>query len=95
MPRERPLRPVSPETTPSPDEQEMERVPRAAERLDSAQGHSVSGRRTALNAGLAVIAGRTVGALSRRLHLGGGTSIVGVVAQRVYPGIVAHLATQL
>jgi UDP-N-acetylmuramyl tripeptide synthase len=95
MPRERPLRPVSSETTPLPDEQEMERVPRAAERLDSAQGHSVSGRRTALNAGLAVIAGRTVGALSRRLHLGGGTSIVGVVAQRVYPGIVAHLATQL
>jgi len=48
-----------------------------------------------LGAGLAVIAGRTVGALSRRLHLGGGTSIVGIVAQRVYPDIVEHLATQL
>lgn len=95
MPRERPLRPVSPETTPFPAEQEMERVPRAAERLDSVQGHPGFGRRAMLNAGLAVIAGRTVGALSRRLHLGGGTSIVGVVAQRVYPGIVAHLATQL
>ncbi|HEV2658984.1 MAG TPA: MurT ligase domain-containing protein, partial [Ktedonobacteraceae bacterium] len=57
--------------------------------------HAGSGRRAAFNAGLAVIAGRTVGALSRRLHMGGGTSIVGVVAQRVYPGIVAHLATQL
>ena len=95
MPRERPLRPVSQETTPSPDEQERKQTPLAAEWLDSAQGHSGSGRRAALNAGLAVIAGRTVGALSRRLHLGGGTSIVGVVAQRVYPGIVAHLATQL
>src|SRR5579884_4297068 len=52
-------------------------------------------KRGSLRAGLAVIAGRTVGALSRRLHLGGGTSIVGVVAQRVYPGIVEHLAAQL
>jgi UDP-N-acetylmuramyl tripeptide synthase len=48
-----------------------------------------------LRAGLAVVAGRAAGALSRRLHLGGGTSIVGVVAQRMYPEIVEHLATQL
>lgn len=48
-----------------------------------------------LRAGLAVVAGRTAGALSRRLHVGGGTSIVGIVAQRMYPGIVEHLATQL
>ena len=46
-------------------------------------------------AGLAVILGRTAGAVSRRVHLGGGTSIVGVVAQRVYPPIVEHLARQL
>ncbi len=39
--------------------------------------------------------GRAAGALSRRLHLGGGTSIVGVVAERLYPGIVDHLASQL
>ncbi len=52
-------------------------------------------RRTSLRAGLAVVGGRTVGALSRRLHLGGGTSVVGLVAQRVYPNIVGHLATQL
>jgi lipid II isoglutaminyl synthase (glutamine-hydrolysing) len=51
--------------------------------------------RGAVRAGMAVIAGRTAGALSRRLHLGGGTSIVGVVAQRVYPDIVGHLATEL
>lgn len=51
--------------------------------------------RGAVRAGIAVIAGRTAGALSRRLHLGGGTSIVGVIAQRVYPDIVGHLATEL
>ncbi|MBA2678413.1 MAG: Mur ligase family protein [Ktedonobacteraceae bacterium] len=52
-------------------------------------------QRNPVRAGLAVIAGRMAGALSRRLHLGGGTSIVGVVAQRVYPEIVEHLATEL
>src|SRR6516165_5795344 len=52
-------------------------------------------RRRSLRAGLAVVGGRTAGALSRRLHLGGGTSIAGLVAQRLYPGIVRHLSTQL
>lgn len=46
-------------------------------------------------AGLAVMSGRAAGAISRRLHLGGGTSIVGMVAQRIYPPIVGHLARQL
>ncbi|GAC1645009.1 MAG: MurT ligase domain-containing protein [Ktedonobacteraceae bacterium] len=46
-------------------------------------------------AGLAVVLGRAAGAMSRRLHIGGGTSIVGVVAQHVYPPIVGHLARQL
>ncbi len=95
MPRERPSRPVSQETTPSPEEHKMDQAPLAAERLEHTKGRTGSRRRAALNAGLAVIAGRTAGALSRRLHLGGGTSIVGVVAQRVYPDIVEHLATQL
>ncbi len=48
-----------------------------------------------LRAGLAVMGGRAAGALSRRLHLGGGTSIAGMVAQRLYPDIVEHLSTQL
>ena len=52
-------------------------------------------RRTSLRAGIAVVGGRTAGALSRRLHLGGGTSVAGLVAQRMYPNIVGHLATQL
>ncbi len=58
------------------------------------QGNS-NQKRHPLRAGLAVVGGRTAGALSRRLHLGGGTSIVGVVAQRLYPDIVEHLASQL
>jgi UDP-N-acetylmuramyl tripeptide synthase len=52
-------------------------------------------RQHALRAGLAVVAGRAAGAISRRLHLGGGTSIVGIVAQRIYPEIIEHMATQL
>ncbi len=50
---------------------------------------------SSLQAGLAVVLGRAAGAISRRIHLGGGTSIVGVVAQRIYPPIVEHLARQL
>jgi lipid II isoglutaminyl synthase (glutamine-hydrolysing) len=52
-------------------------------------------KRSSLRAGLAVMGGRAAGALSRRLHLGGGTSIAGIVAQRLYPDIVEHLSTQL
>ncbi len=48
-----------------------------------------------LRAGFAVLAGQSAGTLSRRLHVGGGTSIAGLVAQRVDPGIVDHLAAQL
>src|SRR6266516_3219178 len=52
-------------------------------------------RLISLRAGVAVIGGRAAGALSRRLHLGGGTTIAGIVAQHLYPGIVSHLAGQL
>jgi UDP-N-acetylmuramyl tripeptide synthase len=48
-----------------------------------------------LRVGLAVVAGRAAGAISRRLHLGGGTSVVGIVAQRIYPKIIEHMAAQL
>src|SRR5437763_1531588 len=50
---------------------------------------------SSFRAGLAVMGGRAAGALSRRLHLGGGTSIVGIVEQRLYPDIVGHLSSQL
>lgn len=60
------------------------------------ESHRYTKRRpSSLRAGLAVLGGRAAGALSRRLHLGGGTSIAGVVAQRLYPDIVGHLSTQL
>jgi lipid II isoglutaminyl synthase (glutamine-hydrolysing) len=57
--------------------------------------HFTQRRRSSLRAGLAVMGGRAAGALSRRLHLGGGTSIAGLVAQRLYPDIVGHLSKQL
>lgn len=62
-----------------------------------ARSKRVSKRRQnrSLRAGLAVMGGRAAGALSRRFHLGGGTSIAGMVAQRLYPDIVEHLSTQL
>src|SRR5205085_11188301 len=59
------------------------------------QRHTSHQHRSSLRAGLAVIGGRAAGALSRRLHIGGGTSVVGIVAQRFYPDIVSHLASQL
>src|SRR5260370_8830523 len=52
-------------------------------------------RRSSLRAGLAVIGGRAAGALSRRLRLGGGTTIAGGVAQRLYPNIIGHLSPPL
>jgi UDP-N-acetylmuramyl tripeptide synthase len=71
------------------------RTSESQESPESSTNHNSSSPRPSLRAGLAVVGGRTAGALSRRLHLGGGTSIVGLVAQRVYPDIVGHLATQL
>ncbi len=57
--------------------------------------HRKKRRRSSFRAGLAVVGGRAAGALSRRLNLGGGTSIAGLVAQRLYPDIVDHLSMQL
>src|ERR1700704_5410977 len=68
---------------------------RTRRRSGSARQQLRRRRDDSLRAGLAIVAGRTAGALSRRLHLGGGTSIAGIVAQQMYPGIIAHLATQL
>jgi UDP-N-acetylmuramyl tripeptide synthase len=48
-----------------------------------------------LRAAMAVMTGRLAGALSRRLGLGGGTSIAGLAAQRVSPDIVKRLAAEL
>src|SRR5260370_17015578 len=57
--------------------------------------HSTKRHRSSLRAGLAGMGGRAAGALSRRLHLGGGTSITGLLANSLYPNILNHLSTQL
>ncbi len=51
--------------------------------------------RAQARAAAAVVAGRTSGALARRLRLGGGTSLPGLVARRVDPAIVEFLGSQL
>jgi UDP-N-acetylmuramyl tripeptide synthase len=97
MRKQRPSQPISTEAQTQEREQERKmRHPRLAAKRQAAQSQRrPPRRRSSLGAGMAVVAGRAAGALSRRLHLGGGTSIVGVVAQRVYPDIVGHLASQL
>ncbi len=48
-----------------------------------------------VRAAAAVTLGRFSGALSRRLGMGGGTSLPGIVARRVDPSIVSRLSRQL
>ncbi len=94
MPEQRPTQPVSSEADPQPEGQtDPPSLPLHIEYNRRKQRQQR--RRSPLRASLAVTAGRTVGALSRRLHLGGGTSIMGIVAQGIYPQIVTHLATEL
>ncbi len=95
MRKHRPSQPISQEPYLQQRERKMSQTPFVAQRLVGKGQRRPHLRRSSLRAGLAVIAGRGAGALSRRLHLGGGTSIVGIVAQRVYPDIVEHLGTQL
>ncbi|GCE28010.1 hypothetical protein KDA_34940 [Dictyobacter alpinus] len=94
MRNEQPSQPLSPENNQSPPESSLEPAPPPAAEEEATKKPRPK-QPPAMRAGLAVVAGRTAGAISRRLHLGGGTSIVGVVAQRVYPDIIEHLATEL
>src|SRR5712691_9685322 len=71
------------------------RIQPVAGRLGSNSQRRVQPRGISLRAGLAVVGGRAAVALSRRLHLGGGTSIAGIVAQRLYPEITSYLAAEL
>lgn len=73
----------------------VSRKPFVASPSGSTSQRTTRHRRISLRAGVAVLGGRIAGALSRRLHLGGGTTIAGIVAQRLYPDIVGHLAAQL
>ncbi len=94
MRKQRPSQPILPTGLP-PDESKMASHSPTTSPKEVGRKLYPQHQRNTVRAGLAVIAGRTAGALSRRFHLGGGTSIVGVVAQRVYPEIVEHLATEL
>ncbi len=80
-----------PESDSTEDQMPANRSSKAA----SSQRDKRRRRSSSFRAGLAVMGGRAAGALSRRLHFGGGTSIAGMVAQRLYPDIVGHLSTQL
>src|SRR5258708_27887434 len=95
MRRNKSSRPTTPEAELPERKRKMSRTPSPSQGAQAEKKSQRRPQRPPLRAGLAVVAGRTVGALSRRLHLGGGTSIVGIVAQRMYPEIVEHLATQL
>ncbi|HEU5316184.1 MAG TPA: MurT ligase domain-containing protein [Chloroflexota bacterium] len=48
-----------------------------------------------LRAGLAVTAARVAGAASRTLGRGGGTALPGLLAERIDPNLLTHLAAQL
>src|SRR5579885_200768 len=95
MRRNKPSEPIS-KTDPGPKRaRQMDHAQIPGGKLAISKKRRSNRRRFSPRAALAVIAGRAGGAISRRLGLGGGTSIVGVVAQRVYPGIVEYLADQL
>ncbi|HTI13237.1 MAG TPA: MurT ligase domain-containing protein [Dictyobacter sp.] len=95
MRKEKSSQPISPEEPEQPLQSDQLHTTESPPSPHTPEKKRSPKNRGNIRAGLAVIAGRSVGALSRRLHLGGGTSIVGVVAQRVYPDIVEHLATEL
>jgi UDP-N-acetylmuramyl tripeptide synthase len=94
MRKNRPSQPTSPQETDTDQASKMDHT-LTVNGPDAKSQRRLPRGRSSLRAGLAVVAGRTAGALSRRLHVGGGTSIIGVVAQRIDPHIVEHLATQL
>lgn len=95
MRKQEPSEPVSPDLNPDFTEGKMETASLPIPTDEAKRKPRSNQQQNAVRAGFAVIAGRTAGAISRRLHIGGGTSIVGVVAQRVYPDIVGHLAKEL
>ncbi len=95
MRKNKPSRLIIKKQTVEESEDTVSRVLLAPEQQARKSQRSPERRHSPLRAGLAIVAGRTAGALSRRLRLGGGTSVVGLVAQRVYPEIIEHLATQL
>lgn len=95
MPEKKPSLPAKPERHARQKKSEKETSPTNTMRQATSNKRSSKRQTRSLRAGLAVMGGRAAGAISRRLHLGGGTSIAGIVAQRLYPDIVNHLSSQL
>ena len=95
MPEKKPSPPVDREKRAQRRKSEKDSSPSSTARRAANSKRPAKRRPLSLRAGLAVMGGRAAGAISRRLHLGGGTSIAGVVAQRLYPDIVNHLSSQL
>src|ERR1700730_13686475 len=95
MPEKKPSLPAKREERVRQQKSEKETLPSSNVRRATNSKRSSKRQTRSLRAGLAVMGGRAAGAISRRLHLGGGTSIAGVVAQRLYPDIVNHLSSQL
>ena len=95
MPDKKSSPPVDREKRVRKRESERETSPSSNVRKATNSKRTAKRQTRSLRAGLAVMGGRAAGAISRRLHLGGGTSIAGVVAQRIYPDIVNHLSSQL
>ncbi len=95
MPEKKPALPSKSERRARPQKSEQGTSPSSQAKRTIGSKRSSKRQRISLRAGLAVVGGRAAGAISRRLGLGGGTSIAGVVAQRLYPDIVHHLSSQL
>src|SRR6266852_3036204 len=95
MPEKKPSPPVDREKRAQQRKSEKESLPSSTVRRAANSKRPAKRRPLSLRAGLAVMGGRAAGAISLRLRLGGGTSIAGVVAQRLYPDIVKHLSSQL
>jgi len=96
MPKNKPSHPIQRDVRKRRKNSSTDSTPAAVDHHAKTTGsRHLPRRRSSLRAGLAVIGGRAAGALSRRLRLGGGTSIAGVVAQSLYPDIIGHLSTQL
>ena len=95
MPEKKPSLPSKSEKRTRQYKSEQATSPSSQAQRTTSSKRSSKRQHISLRAGLAVVGGRAAGAISRRLGLGGGTSIAGVVAQRLYPDIVHHLSSQL
>jgi len=79
----------------SPSQQEATHLTQPAAPKLAIPAIAVARRRGRARTAAAVLAGRATGALARRLRIGGGTSLPGLIAQYTDPQLVRHLASQL